>query len=50
MLENFIKELRAVSPPYKQDRSLAGEIADVSDMVDAGIFVGQARAILPSFG
>lgn len=49
VLENFIKELRAVSPPYKQDRSLAGEIAEVSNMVDAGIFVGHSRAILPSF-
>ena len=49
VLENFMKELRAVSPPYKQDRSLAGEIADVSSMVDAGIFVGHSRAILPSF-
>jgi len=49
VLENFMKELRAVSPPYKQDRSLAGEIADVSSMIDEGVFVGHSRAILPSF-
>jgi len=50
VLEDFMAKLRAVSPNYSVDRSLAGEIADVSDMVNNGLFVGHSRVILPSFG
>lgn len=49
VLEGFMAQLRAVSPNYSTDRSLAGDIAAVSNMVDHGIFMGHSRAILPSF-
>jgi histidine ammonia-lyase len=48
-LEGAIEQVRAVSPRYISDRSLAPDIEQVASIVDAGGFCAPARSILPSF-
>jgi hypothetical protein len=38
-----------VSPKYTEDRSMAGDIREVANMVDTGDFVEYGRNMLPSF-
>jgi histidine ammonia-lyase len=49
VLENVMEKIRAVSPKYTQDRSMAGDIREVANMVDTGEFVEYGRNMLPSF-
>lgn len=47
-LENVIEALRLVSPPYKEDRSLSGDIAAVAELIENGAFCGHAASVLPA--
>jgi len=49
VLETLMEKIRKVSPPYTEDRSLSGEIAAVSKLIDTGVFVSATHKILPSF-
>ncbi|MDX1403970.1 MAG: histidine ammonia-lyase [Woeseiaceae bacterium] len=49
VLEDVMQRIRAVSPKYQQDRSLAPDIAAVVSMIDAGDFCRHSESILPSF-
>jgi histidine ammonia-lyase len=49
VLESVVEKIRAVSPRYTQDRSMAGDIREVANMVDTGEFVEYGRNMLPSF-
>ncbi len=48
-LEAVIGQIRAVSPKYERDRSLAPDIANVVAMIEGGSFCPASQAILPSF-
>jgi histidine ammonia-lyase len=48
-LESVVEQIRAVSPKYERDRSLAPDIADVVVMIERGDFCQSSQAILPSF-
>ena len=48
-LENVIGQVRAVSPAYESDRSLAPDIREVAELVNGGGFCGPGRSILPSY-
>ena len=48
-LERVIGQIRAVSPVYESDRSLAPDIKEVAALVDAGGFCESGKTILPSF-
>ncbi len=48
-LENVIEQIRAVSPKYERDRSLAPDIEKVAAMIDSGHFCQSGKSILPSF-
>ena len=50
VLENLMAKVREVSPPYTEDRSLSGEIAEVANLIDGGVFVKASQKLLPSFG
>ena len=49
MLERVIGQVRAVSPPYEEDRSLAPDIKDVGALVNGGEFCEPGKSMLPSF-
>ena len=46
-VEEAIEALRAISPPYTEDRSLADDIADVASLVTEGRFLGYAATAFP---
>lgn len=48
VLEEAICEIRAASPRYTEDRSLAPDIASVSAMINSGAFCRQVASILPA--
>ena len=48
VLQQVIKLLRTVSPPYVNDRSLSQDFADVAAMINAGEFTQFGKSILPS--
>jgi histidine ammonia-lyase len=48
-LEKAIEKIRAVSPRYESDRSLAPDIEAVAAMVNGGGFCEPGKAILPSY-
>ena len=48
-LEKAIEKIRAVSPHYESDRSLAPDIEAVAAMVNGGGFCEPGKAILPSY-
>ena len=48
VLERVLEQVRSVSDPYVEDRSLAGEIATLAARLDAGLLHEHARAMLPS--
>ena len=48
-LENVIEQIRAVSPRYISDRSLAPDIGKVVAMIDCGHFCQSGKSILPSY-
>ena len=48
-LENVIGQIRAVSPAYESDRSLAPDIREVAELVNGGFFDGPGKSILPSY-
>lgn len=48
-LERVIGKIRAVSPRYERDRSLAPDIAGVVAMIESGDFCQAGESILPSF-
>lgn len=47
-LERAIKAVRAVSPPYHDDRSLSREIGRVAELIEAGAFSEHAASVLPA--
>jgi histidine ammonia-lyase len=47
-LEKAIEQIRAVSPAYESDRSLARDIEEVAAMVNSGSFCDSGETILPS--
>ena len=48
-LENVIEQIRALSPAYERDRSLAPDIREVAALVNGGRFCEAGKSILPSF-
>ncbi len=46
-IETVIESLRAISPPYEQDRSLSPDIRQVAASVDSGAYCNYAASILP---
>ena len=49
IIEEFIAELREISPVYKHDRSLSKEIVEITAMIEKGFFNHHCRSILPSY-
>ena len=49
MLESVIEQIRAVSPRYERDRSLAPDIEKIVAMINSGSFCQSGKSILPSF-
>lgn len=49
-IEAAIGAVRAISPPYTEDRPLAGDIARVAALIEAGAFREQAMLALASLG
>lgn len=49
VLEGVVARIRASSPACTQDRSMAADIAEVADLIEAGVFVENGRAFLPSY-
>ena len=49
MLERVVGQIRAVSPPYEEDRSLAPDIKEVVALVNGGGFCEPGKSMLPSF-
>ncbi|MDE2880626.1 MAG: histidine ammonia-lyase, partial [Acidobacteriota bacterium] len=49
-LEETIAAVRGISPPYTEDRSLAGDISGVAALIAAGGFRDYAAAVLVSSG
>ncbi len=49
MLENVIEQIRAVSPRYERDRSLAPDIGKVVAIINSGSFCQSGKSILPSY-
>jgi len=49
MLESVVGQIRAVSPKYERDRSLAPDIEKVVAMINGGHFCQSGKSILPSF-
>lgn len=49
IIEEFIAELREISPVYKNDRSLSKEIVEITAMIEKGFFNHHCRSILPSY-
>ncbi|MGH8193405.1 MAG: histidine ammonia-lyase, partial [Woeseiaceae bacterium] len=47
-LERVVAEIRRLSKRYEEDRSLSGDIANVSTLIDAGYFYDFAKAALPT--
>ncbi|MBT8083485.1 MAG: histidine ammonia-lyase [Gammaproteobacteria bacterium] len=47
-IEEVVVGIRALSPPYDQDRSLAADIRRVAATVDAGAYCRYAESVLPS--
>lgn len=48
-LETVIGQIRAVSPAYESDRSLAPDIREIAELVNGGGFCGPGKSILPSY-
>jgi len=46
-IEKVIKDLRAISPSYEEDRSLSSDIRQVAASVDSGVYCAYAASILP---
>ena len=49
IIEEFITELRVISPAYNNDRSLSNEITEVAAMIEQGFFNHHCKSILPSY-
>ena len=49
VLESVVEELRALSPAYKGDRSLASDIAKVAAKINRGEFCQHVKSVLPAF-
>ena len=47
-IEDIIKSIRKVSPPFAEDRSLSGDIEAVAALINDGVFFSYAEPILPS--
>jgi histidine ammonia-lyase len=47
-IEEVVVEIRALSPSYDEDRSLAADIRRVAATVDAGAYCRYAESVLPS--
>lgn len=48
-LEQVIEQVRGLSAPYEEDRSLSGDIGKVAGRVGDGFFYDYAQSVLPSF-
>ncbi len=48
IIEAVIAELREISPPYEEDRSLSSDIRRVAAMIDHGAYCEYAASVLPS--
>ena len=48
VIENAIRGLREISPPYTDDRSLSSDIRRVAAMIDEGVYCQCAESVLPS--
>lgn len=48
-LEQVVEQIRAVSPRYERDRSLAPDIGKVVAMIEGGSFCQACKPILPGF-
>ena len=48
LIEEAMREVRKISPPYDSDRSLADDIRQVADLADNGAFAKYAASVLPS--
>jgi histidine ammonia-lyase len=49
LLEQAMLQVRAVSSPYSEDRSLSPDIQTLAGEIDAGEFCQYGASILPSF-
>ena len=47
-IEEVIGELREISPPYDEDRSLSSDIRRVAATIDDGNYCDYASSVLPS--
>jgi histidine ammonia-lyase len=47
-LEQARATIRRVSPPYDSDRSLKPDVDELAQLVDAGHFYPDCRAVMPS--
>ena len=47
-IERAIASLREISPPYKDDRSLASDICQVAATINQGDYCEHASSVLPS--
>ena len=47
-IEEVIRELREISPPYDEDRSLSSDIRRVAATIDDGNYCDYASSVLPS--
>lgn len=48
-LEQVIEQIRGLSAPYVEDRSLSGDIGKVAGRVGDGFFYDYAQSVLPTF-
>ncbi|HEX7060401.1 MAG TPA: histidine ammonia-lyase [Woeseiaceae bacterium] len=48
VLERALEQVRSVSEPYVEDRSLSADVCTLAGRLDAGLFYEHARAMLPS--
>ena len=48
-LEQVIEQVRGLSAPYEEDRSLSGDIGKVAGRVGDGFFYDYAQSVLPTF-
>jgi len=49
LLEQAMQQIRAISSPYSEDRSLSPDIQALASEIDAGEFCQYGKSILPSF-
>ncbi len=48
-LERVIEQIRGLSAPYAEDRSLSGDIQVVASRINDGFFYDYAQSVLPTF-